>query len=359
MLQKYLQQIQAGKAVNYQKLLALLPPAFYQQRAKLFKVKASGAGKWQVSIADAQLFAALMQSAEAPADRVTASWQGDSHQALTSHSYVLVYHPAQWAGGSSAEPATPSATVGAPALPAGAPPEDDASLLTSAELAALLEPLAQPALSAAELPAAALSATALSATALSAAAPAASTVAPPPARHGLLRPELVLAGTDPNGQLQLSQGFVSQKTLLLIENEENFFRFREVLALCGQMLADTLTPAQTDVALAAGSRIGSALLSPFLQQYTQVWCAFDFDAAGLEIFDHLHKRYGDKVRLVCPPDLTPWLEHFRAQAKPAQLDKAVQLADHHRLYGLSQALLTRKLFLEQEVLLQQAILPTA
>jgi hypothetical protein len=341
MLQKYLQQIQAGKAVNYQKLLALLPPAFYQQRAKLFKVKASGAGKWQVSIADAQLFAALMQSAEAPADRVTASWQGDSHQALTSHSYVLVYHPAQWAGGSSAEPAAPSATMGAPALPAGAPPEDDASLLTPAELAALL--------SAAELPAAALSAT----------APAGSTVAPLPAGHGLLRPELVLAGTAPSGQLQLSQGFVSQKTLLLIENEENFFRFREVLALCSQMLADTLTPAQTDVALAAGSRIGSALLSPFLQQYTQVWCAFDFDAAGLEIFDHLHKRYGDKVRLVCPPDLTPWLEHFRAQAKPAQLDKAVQLADHHRLYGLSQALLTRKLFLEQEVLLQQAILPTA
>ncbi len=354
MLQKYLQQIQAGKAVNYQKLLALLPPAFYQQRAKLFKVKASGAGKWQVSIADAQLFAALMQSAEAPADRVTASWQGDSHQALTSHSYVLVYHPAQWASGSSAEPAALSATAGAPALPAGAPPEDDASLLTSAELAALLEPLAQPALSAAELPATALSATALSAT-----APAGSTVAPLPAGHGLLRPELVLAGTDPSGQLQLSQGFVSQKTLLLIENEENFFRFREVLALCGQMLADTLTPAQTDVALAAGSRIGSALLSPFLQQYTQVWCAFDFDAAGLEIFDHLHKRYGDKVRLVCPPDLTPWLDYFRAQAKPAQLDKAVQLADHHRLYGLSQALLTRKLFLEQEVLLQQAILPTA
>lgn len=277
MLQKYLQQIQAGKAVNYQKLLALLPPAFYQQRARLFKVKASGAGKWQVSIADAQLFAALIQSAETPADRVTASWQGDSHQALTSHCYLLVYHQA-----------LPAAT--------GA---------------------------------------------------------------GLSRPDLVLAGADSQGQLGISQGFVSQSQLLLIENEENFFRFPEVLALCGQMLAQPLTLAQTDVALAAGSRIGSALLSPFLQQYTQVWCAFDFDAAGLEIFDHLHKRYGDKVRLVCPPDLTPWLDYFRAQAKPAQLDKAVQLADQHRLYGLSQALLTRKLFLEQEVLLQQLALPPA
>ena len=94
MLLKYLQNVQQGKAVSYQKLLALLPPAYYQRRTELFKVKASGAGKWQVSIADTALFQALLQSAGAPADRITASLQGDSHRVQTSHCYLLLYHEA-------------------------------------------------------------------------------------------------------------------------------------------------------------------------------------------------------------------------------------------------------------------------
>lgn len=266
MLLKYLQNVQQGKAVNYQKLLALLPPAFYQRRTELFKVKASGAGKWQVSIADAALFDALLQSAQAPADRVTASMQGDSHRVQTSHCYLLVYH----AGCSGP------------------------------------------------------------------------------------RPDLVLASgsAEGTGQAVLNIGFTPKPTLLLIENEENFFRYSQVLSLCRQMLVQPFDLAHGDVALAAGSRIGSALLSPLLAGYQQIFCAFDFDSAGLEVFDHLVKRYGDKVRFVVPPDLTPWLAGFRAEPKSAvQLQRAVELADQHQLYGLAQALLTTKRFLEQEVLL--------
>jgi len=261
MLQKLLLHIEQGKPVNYQKLLQLLPPAFYQQRQQLFKVNSRGAGKWQVQVADAGLFAELKQSAATPADRITASWQGDSHQAPTSHSYLLVFHD--------------------------------------------------------QLP------------------------------HG--RPDLVLASG--NTSVQLSYGFQAKPTLILIENEENFFAWRQVLTLTGQMLAQPFTLAQCDVALAAGSRIGSALLTPFLQQYQQIFCAFDFDAAGLEIFDHLHKRYGTKVTLVCPPDLTPWQHGFRASAKPAQLDKALALAEQHHLFGLVAAFRQHKAFLEQEILL--------
>jgi hypothetical protein len=266
MLLKYLQNVQQGKAVNYQKLLALLPPAFYQRRTELFKVKASGAGKWQVSIADAALFQALLQSAGAPADRVTASLQGDSHRVQTSHCYLLLYH-AGCAG-----------------------PRPDLALATGS--------------------------------------------------------------TSGDGQPQLSLGFTPKSTLLLIENEENFFRYPQVLVLCNQMLVQPFSLADCDVALAAGSRIGSALLSPLLAQYRQIYCAFDFDCAGLEVFDHLHKRYGAKVQLVVPPDLTPWLDGFRAEPKTAsQLQRAVELADQHQLYGLAQAFLQRKRFLEQEVLL--------
>lgn len=266
MLLKYLQNVQQGKAVNYQKLLTLLPPAFYQRRTELFKVKASGAGKWQVSIADQALFDSLLQSALAPADRVTASLQGDSHQVPTSHCYLLMYH---------------------------------------------------------------------------AACP-------------LPRPDLVLASGSAHGdgQAQLSLGFLPKPILLLIENEENFFRHTQVLALCARMLAQSFALDSCDVALAAGSRIGSALLAPLLSGYQQIYCAFDFDSAGLEIFDHLQKRYGDKVRFVVPPDLSPWLDGFRAEPKhTAQLQRAVELADQHKLFGLAQALLSKKRFLEQEVLL--------
>lgn len=268
MLLKYLQNVQQGKAVSYQKLLALLPPAYYQRRTELFKVKASGAGKWQVSIADTALFQALLQSAGAPADRITASLQGDSHRVQTSHCYLLLYH----------------------------------------------EACASP------------------------------------------RPDLVLAAGSAagDGLAQLSLGFAPKPTLLLIENEENFFRYPQVLALCSRMLAQSFALTNCDVALAAGSRIGSALLSPLLEQYQQIYCAFDFDSAGLEVFDHLRKRYGSKVQFVVAPDLTSWLDGFRAEPKnQAQLQRAVELADQHQLYGLAQAFLQRKRFLEQEVLLAE------
>jgi hypothetical protein len=261
MLQKMLLHIEQGKPVNYQKLLQLLPPAFYQQRQQLFKVNSRGAGKWQVQVADAALFAQLKQSALAPADRITASWQGDSHQAPTSHSFLLVYH-------------------------------DQLS-------------------------------------------------------HD--RPDLVLAAG--GNTVSLSYDFTAKPALVLIENEENFFAYSQVLRLSSQMLAKPFSLSCCDVALAAGSRIGSALLTPFLQQYQQIWCAFDFDAAGLEIFDHLHKRYGTAVQLVCPPELTPWQHGFRANAKPAQLEKALALAEQHRLFGLAAAFRQHKAFLEQEILL--------
>lgn len=164
------------------------------------------------------------------------------------------------------------------------------------------------------------------------------------------RPDVLLAGGG-GSEISLSYGFDCKTRLLLIENEENFFAYPKVLQLCSQMLAQPFSLADTDVALAAGSRIGSALLTPFLQQYQQIWCAFDFDAAGLEIFDHLHKRYGTAVQLVCPPDVSPWQSGFRSIAKPAQLAKAIMLAEQHGLYGLAQMFSARKAFLEQEVLL--------
>ena len=135
MLKKYLQQIKDGKSVHYTKLLQLLPPGFYQRRSELFKVKATGAGKWLLTVQDEQLFEQLWQSALAPADRQTASLQGNSHQAVTSYCYLLLYHNA---------------------LPD-------------------------------------------------------------------VRPDLMLASTEPDGSVRITQAYQPKTKLLLIENEENFF----------------------------------------------------------------------------------------------------------------------------------------
>ncbi len=269
MLLKLLQHIEAGKPVNYQKLLTLLPPAFLQQKQQLFRVKVTGPGKWQVSIADAVLFEQLKQSALAPADRVTASLQGDSHGKITSQSYVLVFHEHH----------------------------NDAK-------------------------------------------------APLP------RTDVVVCYGRADGQVALSQSFVAKPDLLLIENEESFFQFRAVLLQCQAMLAQPFSLQSCDVALAAGSRIGGALLQPFLSQYQHIYCAFDYDAAGLALVDLLIQRYATRVQLVVPADLSPWLDLFRVTPKqPAHLQKAIELAERHHWFDLARAFRQQKRFLEQEALL--------
>jgi len=171
------------------------------------------------------------------------------------------------------------------------------------------------------------------------------------------RPDLVLAQSQMDGSVRLLQSFQSKSCLLLIENEENFFRYPEVCALAQQMLLQDFSLGSCDIALASGSRIGSALLQPFLAQYPDIYCAFDYDAAGLETFDLLHKKWGNKVKLVVAPDVTPWLSGFIHPPKqPAQLAKALQLAQKHQLFGLVDAFSKTKNFLEQEVLLQSAAL---
>lgn len=271
MLSKLLQQIEAGKRVNYQKLVSLLPAQFANQRQQLFRVHATGPGKWQVSIADAKLFALLKQQADAPLDRVQASEMGDSHLHQTSQSYVLVFHEQHVAAQHS---------------------------------------------------------------------------------QAVLRPDVVVCQSHADG-VRIGCGFAAKPRLLLIENEENFFRFPAVFQMAMQMQAVPMQLASHDVALAAGSRIGSALLQPWLDGYEAIECAFDYDSAGLEIFAMLRTRLGNKVQFLVPPDLSSWQSLFRAEPKnPAQLSKAMELAEQYHLPGLAAMFRQTRRFLEQEALLR-------
>jgi len=148
------------------------------------------------------------------------------------------------------------------------------------------------------------------------------------------------------------QQYQPKANLVLVENESCFFRYRELLPVITQMLVLPLDLSQCDVGFSAGSKASSALLAQFYQQYQRIYCAFDFDAAGLELFDLLHQRYGDKVRFVAPADCTPWLPLFVCKVKQAtHMVKALALAEKHQLYGLLQALQQKDHFMEQEALL--------
>ncbi|WP_337843089.1 hypothetical protein [Rheinheimera sp.] len=157
---------------------------------------------------------------------------------------------------------------------------------------------------------------------------------------------------------QLWQSYQPKSNLVLIENEHCFFRYPEFLLVLSQMLAMPVDLCNCDLAFASGSKASSALLTAFYQQYSGIFCAFDFDAAALELFDLLRQRLGDKVRFVAPADCSPWLPLFVHKAKqPTAMVKALALAEKHQLYGLLAALQQKDCFLEQEALLSQSINP--
>ena len=325
MLLKLLSQIRAGKAVHYPKLLALLPPQFYQQRSQLFKVKQLTSGKWQVLIADPRLFEALWHSAQAPSDRITASWQGDSHQVRNSHSYLLRWHSGLW--------------LSALATPSNA-------LLHAASDA----PVA--AIAAKEMPTA--------------------------GAEVLVAPDVVVVRQQ-GEQITLVQGQVQPKPqLLLIENESAFFAWQAVLRQANHMLismaasnalAAPLSLANTDIVLAAGSKISSALVQPYLAQYQRIYCAFDYDVAGLSLFDALARRIvhwpapQPRLQLVVADDLTAYRYAFRAQPKqPSLLAQAIALTERYQWQGLAAMFQQTQHFAEQELLYvgsaTQGVLPT-
>ncbi|GAA5219042.1 hypothetical protein ACFSJ3_16945 [Corallincola platygyrae] len=91
-LRTYLQQIDAGKPVNFDRLKSLLPPEYSSEWKSIFGVKKVTSSRWSVEVKDPERFEALLQLAERPKNRLEATEKGDSHLSGTSHSYLLVYH---------------------------------------------------------------------------------------------------------------------------------------------------------------------------------------------------------------------------------------------------------------------------
>ena len=91
-LKKYLEKISVGKAINYNKFLAVLPSQYQHQKNALFSTQYIAPNTWQVTIIDDDVRAELLLLAEKPTSRLHAADQGNSHRKSTTVSYLLAYH---------------------------------------------------------------------------------------------------------------------------------------------------------------------------------------------------------------------------------------------------------------------------
>ena len=91
-LKNYLNQIVAGKAINYNKFLKILPPQYQHRKHELFSTELLAPNSWKVIFLDDQVRTDLFSIAEKPTSRIHAADQGDSHRISTTVSYLLAYH---------------------------------------------------------------------------------------------------------------------------------------------------------------------------------------------------------------------------------------------------------------------------
>lgn len=258
-LKTYLDKILRGEPVNYPAFLKKLPERARRVHRDLFETRKVSVNRWLVTVIDDATFSKLVETAEAPVNRLEAAKQGDSHRHVTAVSFVLAYHQRQ----------------------------------------------------------------------------------PGP------RPDtVVVVGGD------VDMGFVPATNVLVIENEENFYRYRRMLEFSSEVLGFPLTLANCDVVLGGGNRITQPSSLQWLAGYRKVYCAFDYDMGGLQMFTTMDRVLRDKACFVQPSEWKPWLSRFRMLPKTTErFTKAVSLAEDLGFVGLARAFRSTGKFMEQEMIL--------
>jgi len=161
------------------------------------------------------------------------------------------------------------------------------------------------------------------------------------------RPDVVVTGKQ-----GFSQGFSPKGTLLIIENQENFFLFNRLLGIFGDFYGQPLGLSDCDIVYGAGNQINKALNFSFFEQYHTLLCAFDYDFGGLSMFKRLKQQVSGDVQLLQPDDFTPWHHGFRRQPNDQQIWRdAVVLAKSLGFDALAQTMTKTRAFMEQEVFL--------
>lgn len=161
------------------------------------------------------------------------------------------------------------------------------------------------------------------------------------------RPEVVVCSDE-----GANAGFQPAAEVLVVENEENFFHYRQMLDFAGQCLGADLALSNCDVVLGGGNRITRQACRQWLEQYQAVYCAFDYDAGGLEMFNTLRQSLGDNASFVQPPDWSAWYHACKKTPNSThRFTRAIALAEDLGFDGLAEAFRVTGNFMEQETIL--------
>lgn len=150
-------------------------------------------------------------------------------------------------------------------------------------------------------------------------------------------------------------GFAPKRIVLLIENEENFFAWREMLSFANTCLGrDDLSTNTVDVILAGGNRINKAVTLKWLNAtYAEVLCAFDYDLGGLKMFETL-KNTISRADFLMPESWEHYCSAFcKTPGTTGRLRKASEKAEALKFFKLSKMFETTRHFMEQEMLLTE------
>lgn len=144
-----------------------------------------------------------------------------------------------------------------------------------------------------------------------------------------------------------TQGQLIGKQAVIIENIENFYRYREFLAQIGH--ADLAH--NSDIIFGSGNQICHQLNRRFLSNYAVIYCAQDVELGGLTIFKTLKSSH-PQCRWLAPPDWSAFKACFKLKPKNhQQLTKAIQLARELNLHAEADLINQTRHFMEQEAFL--------
>ncbi|MCM0612161.1 hypothetical protein KFJ24_06680 [Marinobacter sediminum] len=170
-------------------------------------------------------------------------------------------------------------------------------------------------------------------------------------RQGLAssRPDVVVIGDD-----SVDIGFHQARSVLVIENERNFYQYPQMLGFASEVLGKPLELADCDVVLGGGNRINRAAILDWLKGYEEVFCAFDYDAGGLQMFSTIAASLADKAWFVQPADWQPWLSQFcKIPDSTERFTKALSLAEALGFLSLAETFRATGKFMEQEMILDE------
>lgn len=163
------------------------------------------------------------------------------------------------------------------------------------------------------------------------------------------RPDVVVIESD-----SVDIGFQRARSVLVIENERNFYQYPQMLSFADQALGRRLQLADCDVVLGGGNRITGSAILDWLKGYEDVFCAFDYDAGGLQMFSTMAASLGDRATFVQPIDWHPWRARFcKVPDSTERFTRAVSLAEGLGFVALAEAFRSTGKFMEQEMILDE------